>query len=297
MSSDAEHPSASTAHIERFLELLRRELLGCDVVLVDDETDRDGSERRVVRPLPGGRRLVVELGPEAPSLGAIERRLEVLVECFAHTLESQIPDASVTPRPPVALSLQRELQALAGRLQAIDAVVIDIDSPVLWCSAVAGPLPERPPVPDNTPELRNALTLLSKSRAEIYSLFEGAVIEPPPADADEPSASPSEPQPALPDATRRAVDAVHRHGELKPLYKGGRARHHLQEEGVDVMARVFADIYVLLLISDVEVGVDEILAERAITGALPQIERLVLAMPPLDPTPERPGRAMSMRKR
>ena len=54
------------------------------------------------------------------------------------------------------------------------------------------------------------------------------------------------------------------------------------------------DSYVLVLVF--EEPFDEIRAERAIQGRLGPIERLVLALPPLDPTPNVGVRAVRRRR-
>lgn len=303
MKEEQRPPPASAG--ERFLELLRKELLGCEVELVDEETEARVQDRPIVRLLPNGQWLVVTPGREAPSLEALTRRLEVLLECFAHTVESSVPD-SITPppRPPVPVSLQRELQALALRVQAVDALVIDVQSPIIWCSAVAGPTPNHPSDFEKSPVLKRALTLLNCSKAELIMLFSDdeqaqesetddvplrAVPIPEPTSPDE-----SDSEKALPPGSRRAVEVARGQTELRPLYKGGRSRHILRDDDLVVMARVFADIYVLLMVF--ENDVDEVLVERAITRALPKIEQLVLALPPLEPTPQQPGRVVRLRR-
>ena len=62
MSRENTPPAISS--IERFLELLRRELLGCDVTIADEEVDVDNDDRKIVRSLPDNRWLIVSLGPE-----------------------------------------------------------------------------------------------------------------------------------------------------------------------------------------------------------------------------------------
>lgn len=297
-----EHGPPPTSARERFLDLLRRELLGCDVGLVDTEKEARDQECPIERLLPNGQWLVVTPGPEAPSLDALTRRLEVLLECFEHTIESSIPDIASSSRPAVPISLQRELQALALRVQAVDALVIDVQSPVIWCSAVAGPTPDRPDDFERSPVLKRALTLLNRSKAELIMLFENDEDSQPSVTDEAPvhEVPPPEPIPAddqeteLPAGSRRAIEVARCRTELRPLYKGGRPRHVLREDDLVIMARVFADIYVLLMVF--ENDVDEVLVERAMTRALPKIEQLVLALPPLEPTPQQPGRIVRLRR-
>jgi hypothetical protein len=61
------------------------------------------------------------------------------------------------------------------------------------------------------------------------------------------------------------------------------------------VARSFASIYVLIVVF--ESPFDELRAEQAIEDGLPRIERLVLALPPLDPKPSPIASVISMRGR
>ena len=56
----------------------------------------------------------------------------------------------------------------------------------------------------------------------------------------------------------------------------------------------FAGIYLLVVVFDG--GFDELRAERAILEALPRVERLVLALPPLDPSPSTGAGVIAMRR-
>ncbi len=80
--------------------------------------------------------------------------------------------------------------------------------------------------------------------------------------------------------TRRALAEVRALPELLGLRKGGHVRHMATEPGFGCVARSFAAIYVLILVF--EGPFDELLTKRAVAQALPTIERLVAALPPLD---------------
>ena len=86
---------------------------------------------------------------------------------------------------------------------------------------------------------------------------------------------------------RRAIADVRNLPEMASLHKGGHLRHTAEEPGFGYVARSFAAIYVLILVYDRPM--DELTAKRAITQALPTIERLVAALPPLDPPPPTAG--------
>lgn len=95
---------------------------------------------------------------------------------------------------------------------------------------------------------------------------------------------------------RRAVTEVRALPEMVALKKGGHVRHTSRGEDFGCVARSFAAIYVLVLVFDR--AFDELTAKRALTHALPIIERLVAALPPLDPGPPVAGAAaMRVRRR
>jgi len=96
--------------------------------------------------------------------------------------------------------------------------------------------------------------------------------------------------------TRRALAEVRALPELEALRKGGHVRHQTAEPGFGCVARSFAAIYVLILVF--EGPFDELLVKRAVAQALPIIERLVAALPPVEPPPPTAGvAAMRGRRR
>ncbi len=96
-------------------------------------------------------------------------------------------------------------------------------------------------------------------------------------------------------SSRRAIAAVRALPELETLHRGGHVQKSSSEADFGYMARSFAGIYVLVLIFDGPF--EELRAKRAMMHALPTIERLVLALPPLDPSPMAGAAAMRGRKR
>lgn len=91
---------------------------------------------------------------------------------------------------------------------------------------------------------------------------------------------------------RAALAEVREMPEIEQLHKGGQLRRAVAREGFGYLARSFSAIYVVVLVFDGPF--DEFLVKRALTHALPTIERLVEALPPLDPPP-RMGSAAALR--
>ncbi len=94
---------------------------------------------------------------------------------------------------------------------------------------------------------------------------------------------------------RRAIADVRAQPALATLHKGGHLRRMVSEDDLGYVARSFAAIYVLILIYDGPF--EELLAKRAVAHALPTVERLVAALPPLDPTPQAGAAAIRRRPR
>lgn len=88
-------------------------------------------------------------------------------------------------------------------------------------------------------------------------------------------------------ASRRAIAAIRALPETATLHKGGHVHVTVSEQSFGYVARSFAAIYVLVLVYDRPF--DELGAKRAVMAALPAIERLVVALPPLDPEPRLAG--------
>ncbi|MDF2691975.1 MAG: hypothetical protein K0S65_358 [Labilithrix sp.] len=291
---------------ERFVTLAKRELQADDVrMLALGETTPEADNVLVSR-LEDGRHVVASFAEAPKDRDALERRLAMLTSTFSDALASP-PSERLRARPPVATSLHEELKALAVRARAIDVVVIDTDSPVVWgCASV----PARP-------RARNELLLREVSDRELASRVDDESGPLQDVSAEVPSEASREdqeypaiaPVPAesaavvseLPDeaheseATRRAVAAVRRLPALDGLHKGRHLRH-VERDANFLLAMSFSGIYILCLVFDGDF--DELRAERAATDALPRIERLVFALPPLDPEPPQPmGGVVALRSR
>lgn len=272
---------------QRFSELVRRELGANDVRLCDAAEPE--APHAVSTSLQDGRRLEAAFSEPIADRETMTRRLEILVRAFESVL---FEDSDPPKRAPVAVSLQDELRALTVRSGAVDALVIDAHSPVLWASAMKGATLPIVALPSAFPaEAKEALRLVRESHRGVLR----ALSRPPPDETDDLDFSPprsitppllvvvppiNEP-PGTPN--ERAIAAVRRLPQIETLHKGGHLSQTVREPDFGYVARSFAGIYALVLVF--EAPFDEIRAERAVRDSLPRIERLVLALPPFDPEP------------
>jgi hypothetical protein len=251
-----------TEELDRFLALVRREL-GCEDARVLDAGDEGGREANALEArLPDGRLVSARFAEVPPDFEAKLRRLEMLVSTFDAVIdESQTTRRS---RPPVTSSLHDELVALCTRSSALNAVVIDANSPIIWGAAQAAGLAIGSP--DDSAELHVQQAANDGERYDARTLA----------------------------ASRRAVEIVRSWEDLTALRKGKRLRRIEREGDVPLVAHSFAGIYVLVLAF--AGAFDELRAERAVLEALPRIERLVLALPPHDPAPLQGAGAVALRR-
>ncbi|APR83169.1 Type IV fimbrial assembly, ATPase PilB [Minicystis rosea] len=144
----------SESPLEELLSIVQRDLAAETVHVIDAGAEPPLDEASLLRDLPGGRRLVVTWTAPPIDLEARSRRLDMLVTAFGETLESE--GRARASRPPPALSLQEELAALAQRASAVEAVIIDAFSPVVWGSV--GPLADHAArIAERLPALRGGL--------------------------------------------------------------------------------------------------------------------------------------------
>jgi hypothetical protein len=250
--------------LDRFLALVRREL-GAEDVRVLDGPQQDAEDPRELRcRMADGRTIGVRFAAQLPERESSQRRLEMLAGSF-DTVAEDAPSPHRRSRPPVAEALKDELAVLCERAAALNAVVIDANSPIEWGAArPQGAIPLAPPA----------------STTSLAGIAEAAE-------------KPSEPEPAVTIASRRALEVVRALPELAALRKGKHLRYIERAGDAPLVVHSFAGIYLLVLVFDAPL--DELRAERAILDALPRIERLVLALPPLDPSPH--GDVIAMRAR
>jgi len=244
--------------LDRFLALVRRELGADEVRLVhpdEEETGEPGERHELRCPVEGGRWLSALFAAAPEDQQARQRRLEMLASTFDF-------DRARSPvrrsRPPLARSLQDELDALRVNAAAVNVFVIDANSPVVWGAA-------RP-----------------------AGVVADGGSEPPPAEDAEPRDE------RVVVASRRALHDVRSLDELGALHKGRHVRHVINAGEVPLLARSFAGIYLVVLVFDAPF--DELRAERTLGESLSRIERLVLALPPLNPPPTHGAGVVAMRR-
>jgi hypothetical protein len=283
--------SSSSSALERFFSLIRRDLGAKDVRVVASAEEAPQSSHTLFATLPDERVVVIVL-PEAPTdaeRDVLERRLGMLVDSFADALEPKSEPQRAASRVSVPLSLHGELRALAARAGATDVVVIDVDSPVVWGSALKdrsaddhAPASASPAPEVSRPQLVSGATDSDPS-------LPGGLL----GDGESPR-----PAPVAQDASQvrsnAAIALVRKLPYVGQAHKGRHFRHAEASSDLGVLALSFSGIYVLILVF--EGDFDELRAERAASEALPRIERLVLALPPFDPEPTPIGDAMALRR-
>lgn len=242
----------------RLVALLRRELGASTVDVIEGEPPMGEHDTRLRAALPGGRWLLVALPENIDDREDRARRLRALVDSFAELLHEAQPIAHAARRDPDA-ELRSLLQGVTEGAGAVDALILDAHSPMVWASA-GGQHGEAPG--------RAVLTLVKGEGNEALS-------------------------PHLAPLARQAIAQVRALPELAGLHRGGHLHHTSRQPELGVVARSFASIYVLVVVFD---GLfDELAAERAIAPAMPLIERFVLSLPPPDPASA--GAAVRPRRR
>jgi hypothetical protein len=269
----------------RFVDLVRRDLHAVKVVISDSEDAPLPTDTLRVA-LSEGRAVLATFVDAAAADSAMLRRLEILVRAFESTL---LGDRERQKRAPVVVSLRDELRAVTTRSGAIGASVIDGHSPVIWASTAERIEGAEEEIPDNVlqfpPEVRETLRLVKESHRGVLIALG---VEPEPTHEGDPweDEPPSEESPDT-TAQLESIRRVRALRELEGLHKGQHLSHTERREDGGFLVRSFAGIYCLVLTFDQPF--DEIRAERAVRDALPRIERLVLALPPLDPEPVAKG--------
>jgi hypothetical protein len=246
--------------LDRFLALVRRELGAEDAHVVEADQASAANAFELRCRMADGRGIGVRFASPPQDREASQQRLEILAATFDAFVEEDKSQRRRS-RPPVTLALQDELATLCARAAAVNAIVIDANSPVEWGAA-------RP---------QEAIPLAPRTSS----------LPPAPGGSDD-----REPERSVAVVSRRVLHVVRGLPELAALRKGKHVRCVERAGDAPFVVHSFAGIYLLVLVFDAPL--DELRAERTILEALPRIERLVLALPPLEPVPR--GGVVALRR-
>lgn len=276
--AELDHEDSSQA-AARFLALIQTELSAQAARILVAGVSPPDATNAVSHRLDDGRTVVAVFAEPPDNSDEIAEKLALLATAF-----EQSPRALSThkARYSVARSLKDELLALSQRALALDALVIDADSPVVWGSARSQSF--RPARPDySTALLVEGEATHDWSEGEL----EVAPSEPPAGDVAQDGESEIVASSPLAEETARLVELALAHvrglDTLEALSRGKPLVHHFVGDDFGVAAHSFSSIYLVLLVYPGRF--DELRAERATAEALPRIEDLVSALPPLDPEP------------
>jgi hypothetical protein len=284
----------------RFLDLLCKELGAVDARA--EIGGRDPDDARVLWiNTDAGFRLVVQFAEVPADRARKQALLEQLVSSFSQSLgDVPLPIPPSTPPASPFRRLDEALEALRTRTGAVNIVIIDAHSPMLWGSSE----PQRH---------EDAVTALLRIGEALRALLEaGAALDAIcawPADDVAPrlrafgvAASHAEPLSRV--LAQRDETALRHHlltclaiararAAARPAHESARIAHHETQFGF--FARGFANIY--LLIAVFEGAYSELYVESAVVHALPGVEHLLLALPPQDPGPGgKGGRVIRLRR-
>ncbi|MGE0785590.1 MAG: hypothetical protein AB7S26_07870 [Sandaracinaceae bacterium] len=283
----------------KLLDVVKREL-GAEDARAEIGGRAPDDPRVVHAKLGESWRVVVTFARPVADAGVKREKLERLLAPFDVARRIDPPDARVEKQ----LELDAELDALAERAGARAALVFDERSPVLWgCSA---------PRADGWDvfAMEDAHVL---ARALGEAGFDAAqcIHDGMPEDEDLAARGFDETE------ARRWSHRAHRLHQIAPQWtkaewteavqiatavhaarascKGGMAPERFTEhhEGYGIFARGFAQIYLLALVYDGPYS--ELHAEGPLLRALPYIEGLVVALPPVEPPP-RGAKVIALRR-
>ncbi len=276
--------------LERLVALVRRDIGADDVRVMANPPDHVANA--LVAKLPDGRHLVATFVEVPAEHAALARRLDMLATSFSSSFdEADAPHLRLSPEA----GLREELRALAQRAQALDALVIDAHSPVVWGSAIARP--RRVPARDVLAEVSQQKLVDVPDLADEASspsLFDEH-DERDARDARDALASSNDAHDARVLALSDSAAARVRTQAVVHDVKRGKHLRDVEATSTNGHYAVsFAGIYVLVIVYDAIF--DELRAERAAQEALPRIERLVEALPPLDPEPQPMGGVVAFRR-
>lgn len=281
--------------ITRLLDLITRELGALEARVEFGGTPPD-EPISLWASLPGGWRIVTRFEKAPDDAKQLSLKLRQLAASFFE----------VPPEPPRLYSegytnwttrrLDDELCSLAARTGAVSAVVIDFQSPVVWGTS-------EPRIGDESVTSAQKLSQLWEMAerggvhlVDLAELSEDQLDEVLTRAAELNEGSRATLRREL--GRLRALDPKQRFAEVltsraiarvrRPGTEEAPASSHFREvvheDDLGYLARSFAGIYVALLVF--KNTYSELHAEAALLHALPVIERLVFALPPIEPPPK-----------
>jgi hypothetical protein len=273
----------------RFLDLVRREL-SCQDAHFEFGGEAPREPDRVFAEVQGGWRVVARYDKlTEPDRAPRIEKLQGLVEAFsgvASVLQVRSPRFT---SPSAARELDDALALLAEKADALRAVVIDEDSPVLWGSSESPAGLEDAETAMWIGELAESAAAAGLDMVELVQLGPEQLRE---------RVGKLEPRklrerllrklPLVRElGSHRDPEAWHAHfATCRAIAAVRRAPEHHEsfQEDLGWLARDFGGIYHVILVYDGPFS--ELGATRVMLRALPAIEHLVLALPPVDPTPK-----------
>ncbi len=297
---------------ERLASILERELDAQNVYVASNDELYE-VDPHLAWDLEHDQKLIIVFAKPPLDLQEKRNRLAALSESFADLFA----DAARTlprSRPEPKISLQNELNALAGRARASTVLIIDAKSPIIWGASEAPSNTDDSPVDPNVHQAFVKARQLGISWTDVLAMPHNApaitdrkasktAAEPgrilrlvPPVDewaglttTDRSILAPRA------DIARQAITRVRAMPVLAQLHRGEHLHAAVVEDSFAYLVRSFATIYLVILVFPGPF--DELGAERALHRSLPTIERLVVSLPP-DDTPEtRNGAVVALRPR
>lgn len=239
----------------RFLELARRDLGAEDTrAVIGGRPPRD--PRIISAAVEPDFRIEAELAQAPDDPAPLVQRLEALIASFFVLASGRAQRASIERAGEAWASrrLDTALADLAERAGAVAALVMDGQSPVLWGLS----LPR-----EALPDVEAATDIASKPLDEKAPFGRACWL-----------------------AASAVREVRARSGESDDALP----RRFFRGSPLSFLCRPFATIYALVLVYDGELS--ELRAEGTLVQALPNIERLVLVLPPIEPPPR--GKAIRL---
>ncbi|MEZ4225035.1 MAG: hypothetical protein R3B13_29040 [Polyangiaceae bacterium] len=275
----------------RVLELVRERLGAVDArIEIGGRPPEDPCQ--LFESLPGGARVVAIFETPPADRDTVAHNLHELTRSFAQSVSGAF-DLVVLGSELASRRLDDELARLADQAGAVRAVVVDVQSPVLW-----GTSEIRRGDEDVESALRTARALgaaeqsgvdfarlLERSEEQARELLVARGVDAPLSSFLLREAE------RVRQRSRRSGAAWRQHllsaRGIAHVRSDGRAassREVVHDAGFGLLSRGFANIYRLVLVFDGDFS--ELHAEGAVVHVLPVIEKLVLALPPVEPPPK-----------